>query len=188
MYIYLGLLLIITFCRAQLTCNTTTYDVYYFDKCLADPQCKKNFHLHSDEQWAFTRMLNDELLEPMNLNATVICGDELIWMAVLRTFDVCTPNHRRDFDGTCILVGDKLEDPPIWHKTGLTALTSPLINVGILIIVLWLAARQLDDWKSLQKQFETKMQILETTPAATAPSTLMPVSVPKNVGYKLNFD
>jgi hypothetical protein len=122
-------------------------------------------------------MLTDELMEPMGLNATEICGDEVMWMAVLRTFDVCTPNHRRDFDGTCILIGDKLEDPAIWHKTGLTALTAPLINVGILIIVLWLAARQLDDWKSLQRQLEAKMDLLnQPSPPLPAPASTTTVN------------
>lgn len=178
------LVFVFTLCKAQLNCTNSTYDVYYFNKCILDEPCQRNFHLHSDEQWAFTRMLNEELLEPMHLNATEICGDEVIWMAVLRTFDVCSPNHRRDFDGSCILIGDKLEDPPIWHRTGLAALTSPLINVGVLIIVLWLASRQLDNWRNIQTQLDIRQQqLLPTEPEPTLP--VNPDVVP--VGRQLIF-
>ena len=184
--IKLLLLSFISICCADPNCTNTTYDVFYFDKCIADTLCQKNYHLHSDEQWAFSRMMNNELLEPMQLTGDDICADQTMWMAVLRTFDVCFPNHRRDFDGICILNGDKLEDPSIWHRTGLAALTSHALNVGILIIVLWMAARQLDDWKTLQKKLEAKEEILSVAPKPVVSGP----SGPTQIGQELifNFD
>lgn len=152
MHCTLLLLLLASQSHATPVCNESTHLTYYFQRCLDDWQCRENLHLFPDEQWNFEQLLSTELMQSMNLTAAEICADEVLWMAVLRTANVCYPNHFRDVDGTCVLFGDKLKDPCVVHRTGFAGLASPLINVGILIIVIWLAARQLDDWKRLQHQ------------------------------------
>jgi hypothetical protein len=137
--------------KGLVACTNTTYAEYYFNWCLSDNECQENLHLFDDDKWTFTETFDNELLIPMNLTGNSTCDPvaEPFWRGLLRTVNLCYPNHFRDPSGVCILRPGRDEDPDADFRTGFSGALSPLILAALGAEFLWLAVKQLDAWKAV---------------------------------------
>lgn len=140
-----------------LTCTNTTYANYYFQWCLADTECQDNLHLYDDDLWTFTETLDYELLAPMHLTGASMCDPlvEPFWQALLRTVNLCYPNHYRDSVGACVLRPGRTEDPDVDFRTGLSGVSSPFLLAALIGVFLWLAVKDLRAWEEIRQKLKT---------------------------------
>lgn len=160
--------LLLTLCSgfvSALICSNTTYAEYYFQWCLTDSECQDNLHLFDDDLWSFTETLNNELIIPMHLNSTSLCDAvvEPFWQALLRTVNLCYPNHYRDSAGVCTLQPGRLEDPAVDFRNGLSGVSSPFMLAALIAVVLWFGVKSLRAWHTVEAHFNAQDQQPITT-------------------------
>lgn len=154
-----------------MSCTNTTYAAYYFHWCLSDSDCQENLHLFEDDEWQFTQMLDNELLGPMHLDGNSTCDPvaEPFWQALLRTINLCYPNHYRDVDGTCILRPGRSEDPDVEFSTTLSGSLPLLVDLILLAAFIWLAVNVLGMWYVVRDTIFKRYHTVSQMPASTTP-------------------
>lgn len=159
-------------------CSNTSYAEFYFHWCLDDLECQDNLHLFADDLWQFTEMLNNELLTPMHMTADDMCGvSEPWWEALLRTVNLCYPNHYRDASGLCVLRPGRLEDPDVDLRTGLSGAASPFMLAVIFAVFIWLSVQVLDRWRAALVELRRRDTEAAAASAASA-NTISPAINP----------
>ncbi len=174
--------------RGLVICTNTTYAEYYFQWCLADPVCQENLHLFEDDLWTFTETFNGELLEPMGLTGNSTCDPIAMpfWHGLLRTVNLCYPNHFRDPSGVCILRPGREEDPAADFRTGFSGVLTPFMLAALAAEFIWLVVRELDAWKAIfisreetEQQARRNAKVHPTSPPQQPPNntTTRPTAV-----------
>lgn len=177
-----------------ITCTNSSYAEYYFQWCLSDTECQDNLHLFEDDLWSFTETLDNELLDPMGMYGGGMCDPavEPWWQALLRTVNLCYPNHYRDNHGQCVLRPGRLEDPDVDSPTGLSGLSSPFMLAAVLAVFIWFAVKVLNAWNGIYKILKAQQRDPENYNAAssaTKPTTpaSTPTTTPQDPSFKFSM-
>ena len=167
---WIGLLLLLCAALAPAElCTEDSYVQHYFDACLAEPMCRENFNLHSDERELFDYLLHTELVRPMQLSWRQLCRPDAfpLAMAMLCTHEFCKPNYILTGNEGCVCRNDKecAEKHPSWFR--LSDAAKILLIVVLVVLVIYIGLSML---KELQKSTKPPL-----------PSPIVPISAARNL-------
>jgi len=150
-------------------CDETDYTEHYFQVCLLDTACQRNWNLYPGDLQLFDYLMITELMQPRSFDWEDICEDakdEKHWLASLRTHPFCPPNYiRRGRDGcVCLAEAQCDEIPPSGFR--LTDF-GKILFIGIAIVfIVYIGFNQIKELRRIhRKEAATETKRRATTRA-----------------------